>query len=64
MRDISSNSVLYLTCYPVSFYTDKECKDNGATPPFDQCVTSTTKEKWRSFAIRECAETKRGPVVE
>ncbi|KAM7186702.1 hypothetical protein V8F20_011274 [Naviculisporaceae sp. PSN 640] len=41
----------------ISFYTDMECKDNGATPPFDQCVTSNTKETWRSFAIRGCVET-------
>ncbi|KAM7201697.1 hypothetical protein V8F33_003246 [Rhypophila sp. PSN 637] len=41
----------------LSFYTDKECKDNGATPPLDQCVTSTNKEPWRSFAIRGCAAT-------
>ncbi|KAM7216598.1 hypothetical protein V8F06_008009 [Rhypophila decipiens] len=46
----------------LSFYTDKECKDNGATPSFDQCVTSTNMEPWRSFAIRGCAATAKSPV--
>ncbi|KAK4164441.1 hypothetical protein QBC43DRAFT_353389 [Cladorrhinum sp. PSN259] len=55
--DITSAKAGYLAdgC-TLSFYTDKNCIENGAESHLDECVTSTAG--WKSFAIRNCAATK------
>ncbi|KAK3996634.1 hypothetical protein QBC44DRAFT_365298 [Cladorrhinum sp. PSN332] len=55
--DISSAKAGYLGegC-TLSFYTDKNCTENGVESDLDECVTSTAG--WKSFAIRDCAATK------